>query len=343
MNLLFYTSRGLPPHLAQHSLTAISLALNNLWGIENLAEFTANRERLNYLSLKDIMNPSSISGSSSKNAIKISSPDIKEITVEEYMQYLNSSGVDIAPTLSEEAPLSAGKHRTKRSATNSIVMLQKCLSLRQDHYKLLGNIQGGYNLEARIECAKTMKQENVDGFLIGGLGLNETGFKVREVIKTVCKELEGDERYIVLSGEGKPVDILYAAMNGVYMFECAYPFILANSGRALVCNFNYCIQEVSDMEDRDYIDSTLNLHDKVFKFDQQPILENCSCEACKEYSRGYIYHLLEAQEMTGYILLTKHNVHIMNQLLETIKQAKQSKELHYLYYYFTQTQCHSLI
>lgn len=339
MDLLFYTSRGIPPHLAQHNLSAISLALSNLWGIDNVVLFTANRDRLNYLSLRDIMNPHSISGSSNNNGIKIASPQIKEITVEEYMEYLNSSGVDIAPSLSEEAPLSAGKHRAERSAKNSIVMLQKCLSLRQNTYKLLANIQGGHNLEVRIECAKSMKQENVEGFLIGGFGLNETGVKVREIVKAVCKELEGDERLIVMSGEGRPADIIFGAMNGVDMFECAYPFILANSGKALVCNFNYCIQEVPDKEDREYTDSTLDLKDKVFKFDVEPLLENCSCEACREYSRGYIHHLLEVNEMTAYVLLTKHNVHIMNQLLETIRQAKEAKELHYLYYYYLQTQC----
>jgi len=339
MDLLFYTSRGLPPHLAQHSLSAISLALNNLWGIDNVVSFTANRDRLTYLSIRDLMNPHSVSGSTNKNSIKLAIPQIRDITVEEYMHYLNSSGVDIAPSLSEEAPLSAGKHRAERSAKNALVMLNKCLSLRQSSYKLLGSIQGGNNVEARVECAKAIRNESVDGFLIGGFGLGESGPRLREIVKAVSKELEGDERMVVLSGEGRPSDIIFGAMHGVDLFECAYPFILANEAKALNVNFNYSIQDVPEIEDRDYIDNTLNLQDKEYKFDQHPIMVDCSCEACRGYSRGYIHHLLEVNEMTAYVLLSKHNVHIMSQLLDRIRQAKEAQELSYLFYHYTQTQC----
>jgi queuine tRNA-ribosyltransferase len=96
---------------------------------------------------------------------------------------------------------------------------------------------------------------------------------------------------------------------------------------------------VPEIEDIDYIDNTLNLKDKEYKFDQVPIMEDCSCEACREYSRGYIHHLLEVNEMTAYVLLTKHNVHIMYQLLDRIRQAKEAQELSYLYYYYNKTQC----
>jgi queuine tRNA-ribosyltransferase len=102
-------------------------------------------------------------------------------------------------------------------------------------------------------------------------------------------------------GLGTPPQLLNLIARGVDMFDCVLPTRLARNGTAFTAG------------------GTLNLKNAEFAMDKAPIEENCTCPACAEFSRGYIRHLIKAEEILGLRLITLHNLHFY---LELMRQAR---------------------
>src|SRR6266545_600514 len=98
-------------------------------------------------------------------------------------------------------------------------------------------------------------------------------------------------------GLGTPPQLLELIARGVDMFDCVLPTRLARNGTAFTAT------------------GTVNLKNAEFILDKNPIEENCACEACREYSRGYIRHLIKAEEILGLRLITLHNLHFYLNLM----------------------------
>ncbi|CAG9328574.1 unnamed protein product [Blepharisma stoltei] len=345
MDIFFYTGRGLPPFISNSSFKALQLALPHFYSNQeifdkiSLPEYVGIQDSLSYLTIRDIMNPRChVLGGAKPDSITVGIPNNQKITIEEYMSFVNKSKVDIAPSLSEEASLSCGNHRSKRSAKNAIVMLDSCLELKSPALKLLGNIQGGKDMESREFCAKEMKKRCVDGFVIGGIDLEESGAQLRRVVGAVYNGLSGDSRMIVLSGPGRPLDIVYAAQHGITFFESCWPFILAEKGKALdlpLVNF----EDAENIEDMDFYEPELDLNDEKFAMQKGALVENCECLTCKQHHRGYIYHLLRVKEMGGNTLLAIHNSFVMKKLVEKLAKAKEEGKLGSVYADFVNKYC----
>ena len=98
-------------------------------------------------------------------------------------------------------------------------------------------------------------------------------------------------------GLGTPPQLLEMIARGMDMFDCVLPTRLARNGTAFTAT------------------GTLNLKNAEFAPDKRPIEENCVCEACREFSRGYIRHLIKAEEILGLRLITLHNLHFYLNLM----------------------------
>ena len=129
-----------------------------------------------------------------------------------------------------------------------------------------------------------------------------------KVLDFTAPHLPADKpRYLM--GVGKPDDIIGAVMRGVDMFDCVIPTRSGRNARAY-----------TDEGER-------NLMNAKYNEDTRPLMENCPCPACKNYSRAYLNHLFRANEMLGPILLTWHNLAFYQQLMQGLREAIAQKKL----------------
>jgi queuine tRNA-ribosyltransferase len=144
------------------------------------------------------------------------------------------------------------------------------------------------------------------GYAIGGLSVGEPEEEMMRAVEWAEPFLPGDKpRYAM--GLGTPPQLLELIARGMDMFDCVLPTRLARNGTAFTAA------------------GTINLKNAEFILDKNPIEENCACDACREFSRGYIRHLIKAEEILGLRLITLHNLHfylnLMNQARAEIQKG----------------------
>jgi queuine tRNA-ribosyltransferase len=171
---------------------------------------------------------------------------------------------------------------------------------------LFGIIQGGTFEDLRKENAQTIVDIDFDGYAIGGVSVGEPQEEMMRAIEWAEPFLPGDKpRYAM--GLGTPPQLLELIARGMDMFDCVLPTRLARNGTAFTAA------------------GTVNLKNAEFILDKNQIEENCACEACREFSRGYIRHLIKAEEILGLRLITLHNLHfylnLMNQARAEIEEG----------------------
>jgi len=171
---------------------------------------------------------------------------------------------------------------------------------------LFGIIQGGTFEDLRKESAQTIVDIDFDGYAIGGVSVGEPQEEMMRAIEWAEPFLPGDKpRYAM--GLGTPPQLLELIARGMDMFDCVLPTRLARNGTAFTAA------------------GTVNLKNAEFILDKNQIEENCACEACREFSRGYIRHLIKAEEILGLRLITLHNLHfylnLMNRARTEIEQG----------------------
>jgi queuine tRNA-ribosyltransferase len=161
---------------------------------------------------------------------------------------------------------------------------------------ILGIVQGGIDPDLRVRSAATAIDIGFDGYAVGGLAIGEGQQTMFAVLDATVRALPEDRpRYLM--GVGKPADLVGAVMRGIDMFDCVLPTRLARNGTAFTAT------------------GTLNLKNAEFALDKRPIEENCACPACWEFTRGYIRHLVKAEEILGLRLITLHNLHFYLNLM----------------------------
>lgn len=171
-----------------------------------------------------------------------------------------------------------------------------------------GIVQGGVFSELREQSASELLDIGFDGYAIGGLSVGEPGHLTLPVLERTAALLPADRaRYYM--GIGDPVGVLEVIHRGVDMFDCVLPTRWGRTSSAIVP-----VQEAEN--------GRLNLKNAEHARSTRPILEGCACPACsKPYTRGYIRHLVQQQEILGPRLLTLHNLHVMLDLVWRARSA----------------------
>ena len=155
---------------------------------------------------------------------------------------------------------------------------------------LFGIVQGATFDDLRQSSAQAMVDLDFDGYAIGGVSVGEPEEEMMRAVE--CERTvfaESKPRYAM--GLGTPPQLLEMIARGMDMFDCVLPTRLARNGTAFTAT------------------GTLNLKNAEFTLDKRPIEENCSVDACREFTRGYIRHLIKAEEILGLRLITLHNLH----------------------------------
>jgi queuine tRNA-ribosyltransferase len=169
---------------------------------------------------------------------------------------------------------------------------------------LFGIVQGATFAELREQCAQALVEIGFDGYAIGGVSVGEPEEEMMRAVESSAPFLpENKPRYAM--GLGTPPQLLELIARGMDMFDCVLPTRLARNGTAFTAV------------------GTLNLKNAEFARDKNPIEQNCACPACQEYTRGYIRHLIKAEEILGLRLITLHNLHFY---LDLMRQARAAIE-----------------
>ena len=231
---------------------------------------------------------------------------------EESMQIQSNLGSTIAMAFDECPPALAERKYIEESVARTTRWLHRCkvemdrLNSLEDTINkeqlLFGINQGGVIDDIRISHAKAISEMNLDGYAIGGLAVGESHEEMYHILDVTVEHLPKDKP-TYLMGVGTPINILEAVDRGVDFFDCVYP---SRNGRHGHVYTNY---------------GKLNLFNKKYELDKRPIEEGCNCPACRSYSRGYIRHLLKANEMLGMRLCVLHNLYFYNTMMSEIRTA----------------------
>jgi queuine tRNA-ribosyltransferase len=155
---------------------------------------------------------------------------------------------------------------------------------------LFGIVQGSVYPDLRRECVKRLLELGFDGLAIGGLSMGEDkGLMMETLARTM--EVVPRDMPVYLMGVGTPEDLVECARLGVDMFDCVLPTRNGRSGWAFT-------QE-----------GVLRLRNSRFADDDRPLDTECRCYTCGNFSRAYLRHLFQADEMLGPILVSLHNIH----------------------------------
>ena len=165
---------------------------------------------------------------------------------------------------------------------------------------IFGIIQGGLFKDLRIRSLKGLLNIGFDGYAIGGLAVGESQKEMFSVLDEV-KNIIPEDKPHYLMGVGTPSDILGAVKRGIDMFDCVLPTRSGRTGLAFTWN------------------GRINIKNNKYQNDDTPLDQNCSNLSLNKYSKNYLNHLFNTNEILGSMLLTLHNINFYQELMSTIR------------------------
>jgi queuine tRNA-ribosyltransferase len=238
--------------------------------------------------------------------------DIEFLTPERAIDIQKGLGADLVVTLDECTPFHASKEYTENSLEMTHRWEMRCLerfkATNDGKQALYAVLQGGVHLDLRKRAAEFVNNQDFWAHAIGG-SLGSSKEQMYDIIGYTMDILSPD-RAVHLLGIGGVEDIFHGVTNGIDTFDCVHPTRLGRHGGALA---------------RPHVEGSskgrLNLNNAFHRENMRPIDEKCGCPTCKNHTRGYLHHLLKANELLAFTLLTAHNVFFMNNLMEEIREA----------------------
>lgn len=237
-------------------------------------------------------------------------------------------GADLIVVLDECTPFHVSKEYTESSMHRShrwgLRSLEEFARGDDGTQALYGIIQGGVYKDLREQAAHFVNSFPFFGHAIGG-SLGDSKETMYDIVRYTAERLS-PERPIHLLGIGSVRDIFEGVRAGIDTFDCVHPTRIARHGGALVRAAYWEEPGAADGEGR-LPREHVNLSSARFRDDPRPIDETCGCYTCRNFSRGYIHHLIKADESLAGTLLSLHNVHFMNRLMRSVRGAIRSGTL----------------
>jgi queuine tRNA-ribosyltransferase len=222
---------------------------------------------------------------------------------EESMRIQEALGADVAMAFDVCTPYPAvwDKARVDMERTHRWAARCRDAHKRPDQ-ALFGIVQGGTYADLRKQSAETLAEMDFPGYGIGGLSVGEPKPLMYEMLEATVPHMPADKpRYLM--GVGTPDCLLEGVLRGVDMFDCVLATRIARNGTVLTAQ------------------GRLVVRNAAYKDDLRPIEEGCDCEACRDYSRAYVRHLLNVNEITGARLCSAHNLRYLARLMEGARAA----------------------
>jgi len=223
-------------------------------------------------------------------------------TPELAIQVQEKLGADIIMTF-DECPEPTDRKLNESAIKRTSQWAQRCLRAKnRPDQALFGIVQGGVFSDLRKESAKFITSLDLPGYAMGGLSVGESKQQTYEILDMVDILLPQEKpRYLM--GVGTPEDIIEGVRRGIDMFDCVLPTRLARHQTALTMN------------------GRLNLMNAKHARDASPIDAECPCYTCRNFSRGYLRHLIMAKEILASTLLSIHNIFTLVELTRKLREA----------------------
>ncbi len=212
-------------------------------------------------------------------------------------------GSDIAMAFDECAPYPSTREYTEAALERTTRWAARCKDAHhREDQALFAIVQGGMYQDLRERSARELTAMDFPGYGIGGLSVGEPKPLMYEMLEyTVPLLPAGKPRYLM--GVGSPDCLIEGVIRGVDMFDCVLPTRIARNGTVMTSHGRLVVRNANNA--RDF----------------RPLDEECSCYACRNYTRAYIRHLFKADEILGLRLTTIHNLHFLLNLMKEIRAA----------------------
>ncbi|HSB37745.1 MAG TPA: tRNA guanosine(34) transglycosylase Tgt [Gaiellaceae bacterium] len=212
-------------------------------------------------------------------------------------------GSDIAMCLDVVPPPGTPRRELEEAVRRTTLWAQRQQQAERGRDQLLfGIVQGGTDRELRRRSAEEIAGLGFDGNALGGLAIGESREEMLETTAWAAQLLP-EERPRYFMGIGDPVGILEVIERGIDMFDCVLPTRNARTGSALTW------------------EGQLNIKAARYARDPRPLDEDCGCPACSRFTRAYVRHLLNQQEILGLRLLSLHNLRFVLDLVAGARAA----------------------
>ncbi|WP_416915783.1 MAG: tRNA guanosine(34) transglycosylase Tgt [Roseicyclus sp.] len=226
------------------------------------------------------------------------------LSPERSMEIQKLLGSDIVMCFDECPALPADRDRIAESMRLSMRWAERSKEAFGDRpgHALFGIQQGGLEQDFREESAEALKAIGFDGYAVGGLAVGEGQEAMFACLDYAPGMLPQDKpRYLM--GVGKPDDIVGAVKRGIDMMDCVLPSRSGRTGQAWTRR------------------GQVNIKNARHADDPRPLDEECTCPACRGYSRAYLHHVFRAGEMISGMLLTWHNLHYYQEMMAGMRAA----------------------
>ncbi len=232
------------------------------------------------------------------------------LSPERSMEIQKLLGSDIVMCFDECPALPADRGRINDSMQLSMRWAARSRDAFGDRpgHGLFGIQQGGLEEDLRAESAEKLRAIEFDGYAVGGLAVGEGQEAMFGCLDYAPDQLPVDKpRYLM--GVGKPDDIVGAVQRGIDMMDCVLPSRSGRTGQIFTPR------------------GALNIKNARHANDPRPLQDDCSCPACQNYSRAYLHHVFRSQEIIGSMLLTWHNLHYYQSLMQGLRDAIAQRAL----------------
>ena len=226
------------------------------------------------------------------------------LSPEESIKIQKDLNSDIVMVLDECPKLSRNKSAIHKSLKLSHHWAERSKNEFGNNPKkaLFGIVQGGTYKDLRLESLEGLTSLGFDGYALGGLAVGETQKQMFKVLDdTILHMPKNKPRYLM--GVGTPSDILGAVKRGIDMFDCVLPTRSGRTGLAFTWQ------------------GRLNLRNAKYKKDDTPIDEEMNLRNIRNYSKSYINHLINTNEILASMILTINNIFFYQQLMKKIREA----------------------
>ncbi len=225
-----------------------------------------------------------------------------ELSPERAIAIQEALGSDVAMVLDEVVALPNSAEVLARAVERTVAWAERSrrtASLARQ--AVFAIVQGGLDIELRLDCTRRLVELDFSGYAIGGLSVGEKPIEMVRILDHTVSALPEDRpRYLM--GVGRPCDLLEAIRRGIDLFDCVMPTRNGRNGLAFTDH------------------GELRLRNRCHQRDERPLETDCPCPACRT-SRGYLRHLFMAGEMLGPVLVSAHNLTYYQRLLAGARQA----------------------
>nr|CAG4634875.1 EOG090X08JG [Alona affinis] len=351
------------PQMMQVPLVTLVEHAKNIGAFgKGIGEFAGLQEHLHYATMQD-SGTSTPEGYHDKHAVSLWTRNGRKlIDASTYISCMEALKPDVFQMMpdSDTTPKSSAK-RVKTSVDATVRFARTCSELKEKSEVLrdtpvLACLTGGFNVHERRRCIEELKEFNVSGYVIEGFhtnGLSATNMIWNDIEPILIEILAAlpQDRPRIFHGPVTPILLMKLLSKGVDVVDATFPWMAAERGGALIFPNSIsdsgadgmvtetlpCVKQVAntnkshpdDQAEEEPVDRSyeINLNDKLYFNDAQPLVSGCCCYCCRKYARSYVHHLLATKELLAPMLLMMHNLHHYLNFFGSIRSAIQNDRL----------------